>query len=487
MRFTSVLTTLGLLLVAEPARALPLYALAAGHTCANCHASPTYEDPNGWENPPLPDRKCNLSCVACHVDPAGQGIRNTAGRYFSLSTLPIFPLQERAYSDLHRELIDADTIRALQEAFGQPPPVRTSSAGRTVPSSYDDVRAGVGADRVGGYTSFGKPLGHPSRMSAWDGRYRDLNADPLISLGGDVRVALWSGPKLLLPVQLDFDLALHPIEHVTLVGTLAGRGKAPDDSAVIPTEGAYFFPRNAYVMLHELPYLAYLKAGIFMPAFGTRLDDRSSFIRDQFEQSYTAPEDRVLGVELGAAANYPYASVSFFRGFRPFTGDVEPPVALADDPGWGGAAMLGWRDLGWSLGAQAILKRRDALAGGNLNAVGFTWGLSPYRWWDSVPLSLIGELSIGRRPLNPGSEKVTFLALYQEAIFTPFNGVSLRAKYDLGSVDLSDPGALAHRLSLGLDTCIFSGLTLVFWGRLNLVSSGGDPEGDVVAMAHVWF
>ena len=29
-----------------------------------------------------------------------------------------------------------------------------------MPSSYEDVRAGIGAGRVGGYTSFGKPFGH---------------------------------------------------------------------------------------------------------------------------------------------------------------------------------------------------------------------------------------------------------------------------------------------------------------------------------------
>jgi hypothetical protein len=67
------------------AAALPLYATREGRTCDNCHINP-----NGWTNPDLSDRKCNLSCSGCHVDPLGGGLRTVSGRFYGESTLPMF-------------------------------------------------------------------------------------------------------------------------------------------------------------------------------------------------------------------------------------------------------------------------------------------------------------------------------------------------------------------------------------------------------------
>jgi len=81
------------------------------------------------------------------------------------------------------------------------------------------------------------------------------------------------------------------------------------DSAGIP-----FFFRNAFVMVHELPYVAYVKAALFLPAFGTFIDDHTSFIRRYFDMDVSTSDDVVAGVEVGFAPNYPFASASVFEG-----------------------------------------------------------------------------------------------------------------------------------------------------------------------------
>ncbi len=58
-----------LLVFAVPGQGTPMYAARSPPTCANCHVGPTK-----WENPPVPDRKCNMSCQSCHIDPAGGGV-----------------------------------------------------------------------------------------------------------------------------------------------------------------------------------------------------------------------------------------------------------------------------------------------------------------------------------------------------------------------------------------------------------------------------
>jgi hypothetical protein len=78
---------------ARVANAVPQYSAQAGRTCDNCHIIPD------WDTPKLAHRKRNMSCNACHVDPAGGGMRTTAGRYFGKSTLPMIATSPRPQDD----------------------------------------------------------------------------------------------------------------------------------------------------------------------------------------------------------------------------------------------------------------------------------------------------------------------------------------------------------------------------------------------------
>jgi len=502
-----------LALAPRPAAALPMYAMRSARTCANCHVSPTAQDRNGWNNPSIWKRKCTMSCSSCHVNPTGGGLRNSSGRYYGQSTLAIFPVQTRSYSDHGREVMPHSLVGLLRHlGHRHPPAVRpvtirpatrpankpaaaeapssqpaksgqgTAPRARSIPSNYEQVVDGVGSGMTAGFGTFGKPFNAdpPSEYAYWDGRYGDLNADPLVVAGADLRLAYWTGASSIFPMQLDLHGALHPIEHVTVMATAALRGRIGGPVATFTQDRFPLFARNAFLLIHELPAMAYLKAGIFLPSFGTHIDDHTSYTRRFFEMDVSQAEDTVLGAEIGLAPNYPFATLSVFRNFLP------PDTPDGTSAGFGAALNLGWRDIVWHLTAHGMIKRRDIAARGNLTAAGVAWGFNPFALSNKVPITYMGEFSAGRiqRPITGSS--ATVLAMYHEVWVTLFNGISLRGKYDFGTRDLDVDGLMEHRLSALLDICVIPGATVIAGTRTQL---GGSRVGgtDFMVQTHFWF
>ncbi|MFT5683596.1 MAG: hypothetical protein ACI8RZ_004528 [Myxococcota bacterium] len=458
----------------QPATALPMYAQRSGRSCANCHVSPTLEDSEGWENPDLAQRKCSLSCVTCHVNPTGGGLRNSSGRYYGQSTLAMLGTQDRDYSDHDREVLDNDRLWRYKDKHGEYP---TREEGeRMIPSNYDDVKAGMGAGQTGNRYVFGEPLGteggeEPAEMAFWDGRYDDLNADPLVQFGADLRGAYWSGSETAFPMQIDLHGAIHPVEHVTAMATAAARGRTGGIADTVADPQGPVFARNAFVMLHELPYMSFARAGYFMPSFGTYIDDHTSFTREMFEMNVSHSEDRALGVEAGFAANYPYGQASVF---------LNDPMG---DTGWGASFNGGMRELGWTATGHGMIKRRGGEGRGDLDAFGVGWGFNPFYYSNSLPFTLMGEVNVGKRTL--GVNEVQFAATQAELWWTIRNGISARGKVDLGVQDLS-AAVLQQRYQLGLEVGIVPGVTMTGWVR-QLSTPGQVAARDYLIMSHLWF
>ncbi|RME28985.1 MAG: hypothetical protein D6798_01120 [Deltaproteobacteria bacterium] len=465
------------LLLGDSAHALPMYAQRSGRTCANCHESPTYEDPDGWEDPALAWRKCSLSCGACHVDPSGGGLRNAAGVYYGQSTLPALPTQERGYGDLDRELLGRERVQRWLQRVDTP---ARAQGDRHIPSSWQEVQEGLGQGQVGNLAAVGRPLTGPSRMALWDGRYDDLNADPLLRVGGDLRGAWWSGNGRVFPMQADLHAGLHPVEHLSVVGTLAARGRSSGAEAVVRSSRSPVFLRRAFLMLHELPFYSWVKAGAFMPAFGTYIDDHTAFSREYVELDPARSDSVVHGVEVGASPNYPVVTVSAFR-----TGMFDPEHP--DGDGWGAAATAGWRDLAWSLVGSGMVKRRAARGGRDLEAAALSWGFNPFALYDAVPLTYMGEVVLGRGDGPVVGTRTPFSAWRHELWWTVANGLVARFELDLGDAELGGPSTTWRRLGLGLDLVLVPGLTLDAHAR-HLAAPGDDPDvADVIVQTHLWF
>jgi len=445
------------------ALALPLYAQRSGRSCANCHVSPTLEDPEGWDNPDLLDRKCTMSCISCHTDPTGGGGRNASGRYYSQSTLALVHMQDRDYADHGREVFDNDFLWKVQQFLRKDLP-----EGRTIPSDAEDARAGMGEPARGSWQAVGEPAGGHHSMAFWDGRYGSLNADPLFTLGGDARLAYWSGSDTFFPMQADLHGAVHPVHRLTVAGTLAARGR----TAGFDGAQARFFPRRTFLMLHELPGMSWVKAGLFMPSFGTFSADHTLPTRSRFEMDLNGSQDVVAGVEVGTAPNYPFLVGSVFAN------DTSAVTGGEVDAGWGAALHGGWRDLAWSLTGHAQVRQRQRQGRGDLLAVGIAGGWNPAEY-TPVPLTWLGEVTVGQRAV--GDVVTVPVAAFSETSLRLWNGVVLTQKSDL-----LHEGSLQHRHGGGLQVTPVPGWSVE--GTARAVFAPGMPVGmDVLAQTHLWF
>lgn len=254
-----------ILLATTTIAALPQYTAREGRICDSCHAYPfETEKQKAWQDPVLAERKCNLSCQTCHADPGGGGLRTVAGRYLANASLAVFNNEVRPYHDQKRNL--SDFVRylvgnketpaaakvelsptALQPTVqeGTPPQKPAKYHTHEIPPNYtlrDPMVYG---------TAWQKP-GQDRRYAPEFGVYGNLNADPLLQLGGDLRLAYVKTDTLdaLFPMQMDLGARAHPVEHLSLVAVGGLVGQARSDSQRARSFGEMATVRSAYAMLN---------------------------------------------------------------------------------------------------------------------------------------------------------------------------------------------------------------------------------------------
>jgi len=282
--------------LARVAAATPQYAAQVGRACDSCHVLPD------WDTPKLAHRKKNMSCQSCHVDPAGGGMRTTAGRYYGRSTLPMIATSPRPQDDWDRNFpgIGRRDKATPYEGFLPMGPRNPEAAAAYTDSIHDSWAWGVHREIT--------------PTAPFPGRYAGLNPDPIFRIGADLRGAfLLAGEEgNLFPMQMDISTVFHPIHHATLLMTVGARGQSSGYSDTFDDSHTPYF-RDLFVMSGEWPYQGYVKAGRFMPSFGLRLDDHTNRTRREFELDNSLPDSRVLGIEAGAVASYPFIHASYFK------------------------------------------------------------------------------------------------------------------------------------------------------------------------------
>jgi hypothetical protein len=460
--------TVGALALVTTGRTTPMYTARAGRTCDNCHVTP-----NNWVDPKLSERKCTLSCQGCHVDPAGGGMRTVSGRYYGRATLPMIAYSPRPTSDWDN---NAPYVGRRD---------RATSYTHNIPMGPSDFpQTFAYADSINDRWAWGSPAGTPAKYGFWQGRYESLRADPLFRVGLDIRLAsLISGTWLAFPMQADISSVLHPVRHVTLFANVGARGRTSGYSDTFSDDHSPYF-REAFLMFHEAPYQAYVKAGRFVPAFGLRLDDHTSRIRREFELDGALPESRVTGVEIGASPNYPVINVSYFG----MTSRTRPPDSwdIFDvDDGRGAAANLGWRDMGWSLGGSGLWRSRPLDEGGDTTTYGVWGSFNPWFYWRSVPLTWQGEVDFGTFQRASGLESDK-MAAYAELDWLAWNGVNFLVAWDWADPDREVIDDESHRFQAGVQLLVVPGATLDGRVRALIPAAGEGAGSDFFLQLHLW-
>lgn len=466
--FIMTLAAAATLAYSRVALAVPQYAAQAGRTCDNCHIIPD------WDTPKLAHRKRNMSCQSCHVDPAGGGMRTTAGRYYGRSTLPMIASSPRPQDDWDHNApgIGRRDKVTPYEAYMPIGPRNIEQAAAYRDSINDKWAWGMHQKLI--------------PTAPFPGRYFGLNPDPKFRIGGDFRMgALFAGESgQFFPMQADLSAVLHPIHHATALMTIGARGQSSGYSDTFDDSHTPYF-RDLFVMSSEWPYQAYAKAGRFMPSFGLRLDDHTNRTRREFELDNSLPDSRVLGVEVGAVAAYPFIHASYFQTKSKYE-EPDPWDIFDVDDGTGYAVNLGWRDLAWSLGASTIVRDRPLDQGGNTETYGVYGSFNPWFFSTGIPITLQGEVDFGTAQRASGLD-ADKLVMYGELDWMAWNGVNLIVAYDWADPDRDVVEDESGRLQLGGQFIVIPGITLDARVRYLHVATPSGDDADLFAQIHIWF
>ena len=204
---------------------------------------------------------------------------------------------------------------------------------------------------------------------------------------------------------------------------------------------------EVFGMLGILPARGFIKVGKFVPAFGTKLDDHTAYIRTYTGFSPERGRPELTGLEVGVSPGAYSVVGGFYNGSDGFGTGVgnEKSFLLRADGIWG----LG-EEAAIGLGFNAF--RRHETSGGITTLYGGLGSLS------YGPLVLFGEADLVRSDgSGSGSDG---LVLYAEANYLLLEGVDLKVAYDFYDPTIDEKDGAQSRYSFGLEFFPFPGVEL---------------------------
>ncbi|MEL6180333.1 MAG: hypothetical protein AAFS10_15330, partial [Myxococcota bacterium] len=226
-------------------------------------------------------------------------------------------------------------------------------------------------------------------------------------------------------------------------------------------------------------YNSYVRAGRFNPSYGWRLPNHTAYTR----RDLGFGENRqVFGLEAGINPNYLYANLAgFAQGIEGWPGDDEPA-------GFGSTFNVGWRDLGWQVGASFHYLNRTEEGNENDDITGgLTWGVNFY------PVVYLGEVD-ARITAVPDGDNVVSLFAYHEINALVARGFTLKGGYEWQDQNIETQDDHNHRIFLGTDwhpytyTHIEALYRRTWTGGSYPLTDLTDAQADeLLAILHVWF
>jgi len=221
-------------------------------------------------------------------------------------------------------------------------------------------------------------------------------------------------------------------------------------------------------MLHVLPAAGYVKVGKFVPGYGTRTDDHTSYIRTMtgFSPELGRPEHTGLEAAINPGIFTILGGLyNATEGFglsgstKSYLGRAEFRTKIADN---------------FTLGL-----------GGNILATSFSSDVKKtlYGGFGEISfadLTLLGEVDYIANKTSAST--ITAMALYAEADYPIFTGLDLKLMYDFGDNDIDIKAGSNSRFSVGVEFFPIQGVEVRPVYRLNKESpnDGANNEFDLV-------
>ena len=199
---------------------------------------------------------------------------------------------------------------------------------------------------------------------------------------------------------------------------------------------------EVFGLANVLPANGYIKIGRFTPAYGTKIDDHTVFVRDRTDFQNNRRED--TGIEVGISPSIFTWNIGVFNGVKEndfSSGKVRLISTRAD-------AKIQVEDVRFSLGGSAWYNNASA---GTFRMFGGFGGVS------YAGLTLSTEIDLKNDKAGYGTNE---LISYLELNYLLIDGLDLKFMYDFHDPDTKFKSGSQSRYSLGLEFFPINGLEI---------------------------
>jgi len=224
-------------------------------------------------------------------------------------------------------------------------------------------------------------------------------------------------------------------------------------------------------LLNILPENGHVKVGKFIPNYGIKNDDHTTFVRTQTGFSPETGRPELTGLEAAVSPGAMHVTAGFYNAADAFGG------------GSSKKAFLGRAEGIFKLGSEAYA----GLGGNVFRKEQENGSITLYGGFGSVSigdLTLLGEVDLMRTARE--NTTVSGLIVYGEAGYVLTPGVDLKASYDFYDRDRDVKSGAVSRYSIGLEFFPIGGVEVRPMYRILVEDPKNVPNNELHILFHIY-